>query len=284
MPTPFSPADIRHLHLALADAASGQPLQWWHLELAASLPAALPGWRARTMVWLLGFMGVNRLAPVLAALGMPGMRPYRLSGLPASRELALHAALTALVVLGVLVGLDTLNATRQLMLILLGVLGGLLVAGWRWQTASGRRQQTLLVQASITEALVSSENALGLSALMVAAGDRMDQARAQCLGMLADPDQVSEAQLARLGLQSPALIWVRLYAIEAGMVWLGGIALVAWPCWLTPAPWQMVPAALGLLLLHFVLDGESQRWWRAGMRNVLIALSCLGLSWLLHWL
>ncbi|HEY9104127.1 hypothetical protein [Chitinimonas sp.] len=281
----FPPADARHLHLHLADAASGTPCQWWHLEIAARHQAGPASAPARLLGTLLRWPGSAWMTPLLDRLGLPGLAPYRLPP-PAQRlQRAEDAALAAACLLGALAGLGSLNATREMLLVLLALLGGL-AAAWQsgWQAARQRRE-LLQQQAARAALLTPSESTLGLTGLLVAAGQDYATALARTEQLALQPSQVSRLELAQLGLTMPARGEVAWQAMQGGLSWLLGAAAVAWPCWLTASRWQFIPALLGLLLVHFVSAAERPRQaWRRPLQHLLAAMVCLAAGSLVHWL
>lgn len=281
---PLSAPAIRHLHLLLADAASGSPRQWWHLELAARSPAAPPGRRARLLGLALRWLGPDRLMPCLRLSGLDGLSPYRLAQPGASSRLARHGALLALCLLAVLHGLGSLNASRQLGLVLL-MLFGAAWRGWRaGRAAFATRRAVLAASEARMAELAPAESALGLISLLLASGRDYQTARQQAQAMRDQPDALSPALADTLALNAPTASAARQHAWRAALAHAAGVLAVAWPCWLAGQAWQLLPASLGLVLTHYVCAEQQARWWQGLARPLLLALSGLGLAVLLRWL
>lgn len=279
----FSPTDTRHLHLLLADNASGTPCQWWHLEIAARQAAGPTSVAARLLGTLLRWPGNGWIAPLLDQLGLPGLAPYRLPPPTERLQRAEDAALAAACLLGALAGLSSLNATRELLLVLLAILGGL-AAAWQsgWQAARLRRE-ILQQQLERAAMLTPSESTLGLAGLLVATGLDYTAAVRRTEQLTRQPGQIGRAELAQLGLTMPALGEVARQAVLGGLSWMLGTAAVAWPCWLTGSRWQFIPALLGLALVHFVSAAERrQKPWRRPLQHLLAAMACLAGGALIH--
>ncbi|GAB3242458.1 hypothetical protein [Chitinimonas naiadis] len=279
----FSDADTRHLHLLLADAASGTPRQWWHLEIAARRNKAAPSGKARLLGGLLRLFGPGWLAPQLDRLGLQGMVPYRLSFPAWHLKRAEDAALAAICLHGTLLGLGSLNASRELLLILLAVLGGIGAACLSGRQAWQLRQQTLDAQAQTAESLTPSESALGLTGLFTAAGYPYPAALAAAERLANQPGSIGKAELEMLGLSAPANGEVIRLAGYSLLAWLLGVTAIGWPCWLTSANWQFVPAVLGVYLVHFVSAAQSTRYhWRRPSQHALAGLACFAAGLLIH--
>ena len=279
----FSDADTRHLHLLLADAASGTPRQWWHLEIAARRSKAAPSGKARLLGGLLRLLGPGWLAPQLDRLSLPGMVPYRLSFPALHLKRAEDAALAAICLHGTLLGLGSLNASRELLLIMLAALGGVGAAWLSGRQALQLRRKALENQAQIAESLTPSESALGLAGLFTAAGYPYQAALAAAERLATQPGSVSKAELDILGLSAPASGEVATLAGYSLLAWLLGVAAIGWPCWLTTTAWQFAPALLGVYLVHFVSAAQRTRYdWRRPSQHALAGLACFGAGLLIH--
>lgn len=274
-------SDARHLHLLLADAASGTPRQWWHLEIAARLPKGACSLRGRLLGRLLRSFGPGWLLPWLT---MPGLLPYRFDATAPLAQRARFGALLALCLIAGLLGLGSLNASRQLVLILWALLGAAYFgarASWQArQVVDALRAQ----HAAKASELAPSEAALGLAGLLVAAGRDFAHAQAEAAELAAAPDSISAEQLDALGLRAPPYSQARRQGWRCAFAHLGAVAAVGWGCWAISGYGQLLPAVLGLLLVHFVLSGHQPGWWRATLRPLLQAAACLGLAWVLAWL
>ena len=268
------PQHARPLHLALADWASGTPRQWWHLEIAATLPVTTaPRW-VRLLAWLLARGQGRRLLPWLAAIGMSGLAPYRLPYQPPLAKRAEDAALLALCLLCTLWGLDSLNASRELLLIMLALLGASAFAWQSWREASRLRAAIQAQHAEVAAALTPSEATLGLAGLLIAAGQDYPAAQANCQRLVSQPDSIRDEELLQLGLASPAQGYIGRAARLTAAAWLLGVLAVAWPCWLTQASWQLAPATLGALLVHYVAGSSRPGWLRRGVHTLIAGLLC----------
>ncbi|QNM97299.1 hypothetical protein [Chitinimonas koreensis] len=283
---PLAPSHARHLHLALADAASGTPRQWWHLEIAARLPAEpRPGPLVRTLARCLRGRFGGLWLPLAAALGLAGLQPYRGQGRPAAARQAEEAAMVALCLDAVLLGLGSLNASRQLLLIVLALAGATVGGTLVWRERRRADRALAADHAAVAAQRTPSEAALGLAALLVAdegagAADYA-AARAEAERLASRPDRLTPAQAARLGLAAPAPGWALMAALRAAAGFAAGVAAVAWPCWLVASSWQLAPSLLGAGLVHYVAAGHRPRWWRRALRTVLAGLACFAAGWLL---
>ncbi|QDQ27447.1 hypothetical protein FNU76_14375 [Chitinimonas arctica] len=279
----FQPAAARHLHLALADAASGTPRQWWHLEIAARLPAGPASPPIRLFCRLLNSRLAGALIPTLSGLGLPGLSPYRLPYQAPWAQRAVLAALLTLCVVEGLLGMDSRNASRQLAVILLALFGGALSA-WQAGRAAGRERNRLRETSRQTaQNLPASEAALGLAGLLSAAGMDYPAAQSHAEQLALAPDSIAPDRQAMLGLHAPAAGHIALAAAATATAWLAGVAAVAWSCWLAaPAPWQAMPPFLGLLLVHFVAHGQRPRWWGKALLHGLAGMGCWFLPKLLE--
>jgi hypothetical protein len=276
----LSPADQRHLQLTLADLASGTPRQWWHLEIAAQLPATQPpGMASRLLVAVIHRFGLGAAWPILRSLALPGLAPYQANAKPRAGD-ALAGAQTALVCLCVLLGLGTLNATREFALLLIAGLGAMAVGWQAFQQLSVARRTLLQDQAAIADTLAPSESSLGLAGLLVSSGLPLTLAQDRAARWAATPELADTTSLAALGMLAPVgLPW---HGISHALVWWLAVATVAWPCWLSPQAWQLLPATVGLLLVHFVANGHTAHWYRAALRSVGWAAAAGALAWLWH--
>lgn len=274
----LAPQYARPLHLALADSASGTPRQWWHLEIAATLPIATPPRWVRLLAWLLARGQGRRLLPWLAAAGMSGLAPYRLPYQPPLAKRAEDAALLALCLLCTLWGLDSLNASRELLLIMLALLGASAFAWQSWRQASRQRATLQAQHAEVAAALTPSESALGLAGLLIAAGQDYPAAQANCQRLAQEPDSILAEELLQLGLASPAQGYIGRAARLTAASWLLGVSAVAWPCWLTQANWQMAPATLGALLVHYVAGSSRPGWLRRSAHTLIAGVLCAAMA------
>ncbi|WP_374348730.1 hypothetical protein [Chitinimonas sp.] len=276
-------ADLRLLHLSLADAASGTPRQWWHLELAAehksSGAASLSG---RLLALLLNRAGLDLCLPLLQMLALPGLQPYQLAQ-PASAYAApwsaIRAARLSLAGLGLLIGLGSLNASRQLLLLVIAILGAMLAGALAWRAARRDCLRVRAAQNDIALALTPAESALGLPAMLLAAGHGYAEAEAIAASWRQAPDQADRTVLAQLGLLAPA--GALRSGCWRGLCWLGATLLIAWPCWLTERPWQLLPACAGASLLHYLHARFESRWPSALLRTLSLGAAALALGFTL---
>lgn len=277
-------ANTRVLHLALADASSGTPRQWWHLELARAAGDDTPAdaW-AGALARLVRLSRPSRFVPVLHLLGLAGLRPYQVSLPPDASRRALQAAQLGLSLFAALCGMNVLNATRQFILLSTVILAASYM-GLRGFLAARRLRQTVqMAQDQLTEALTPSEQALGLTGLIVASGVDYDLARERTQAMLRQPDKIEADWLQSLGMLHPARIGDLLGGLQqAGYGALGGAAVI-WPCWATRHPGQLAAGWLGYLLCCFVLYGTSTRFRQASLRGTILAAGSLIIGVLLRY-
>lgn len=278
----FSDADAHAIYLALADRESGTPRQWLYLELAAEKTAGAVTRAARFGLALLRWGGLAWAIPYLDLGGLAGLRPYRSPLTTPYARWARYGALSASVVLAILLGLGSLNATRELAMVLLAGLGASGCVGavaWQQGRAAAAARQNSQQQA---ERLTPAESTLGLAGMLAASGEVDDIARQVAL-IRRQPDIVlTAARSEQLGLSEPLTCYVVFAASAAGLCWLLGVLAVAWSCWLTPKLWQAIPALLGIWLVGFVGQDASARWVRIAAIDSVIALGAGFATWL--WL
>ncbi|MGQ5524918.1 hypothetical protein ACUHMQ_16890 [Chitinimonas sp. PSY-7] len=276
---PLAIADTRHLHLLLADAASGTPRQLWHLEIAAQFPPGPPSTLGKVLGWLVAACGTNYSILLLHWLQLAGLAPYRQDYRSPYAHHAKQAAQLTLYLLTTLQGLNTLNASRELCLILLGLMGGVW-AVWRESSVANQHATALRNAHTATAAeLTPSESALGLAGLLVAAGRDYIDAQQEAHTLATAPNTVTSKQLAELGMQAPVTAFAHQQGLLCGLCYLAGVLAVGWSCWLTAAHWQLLVALFGMLLVHFVADGHQRHWWRATLRPIAISLACFAAGW-----
>lgn len=278
----ITPAEARHLHVILADLASGTPRQWWHLEIAARLTDGLVRWPIRWLGIVLARFNIGQLLPLLSQIGLTGLRPYRLGYRVATARWLGLSSLFAICLLGLLIGLGSLNATRQLLLILLALFGSAGTAMLVWHDAQSARQSVQQRQQQESAFALPAESVIGLVGQLCAAGLDPALAPDTAARLASHPDSLSADEAWQFGLSAPASSEVWLASVHAAGLWLAGVIAIAWPCWLTGARWQFVPALLGLWLVHFVHAAPNTAWWRRAIKPTVAGLLCLGLGLLKH--
>jgi len=219
-----------------------------------------------------------RFAPLLRLLGLPGLQPYAPVATPATSQRPTQGALLSLGLFALLVGMNALNASKQFLL-LSALIIGTSYAGLRGFLLARQMRRTILTaQLQTTEDLTPSENALGLTGLLVATGADYATARQQTESMLAAPDHVDTAQLSALGMLHPGRYGDMRAALQHATYFaLGGIAVI-WPCWVTHHPVQLLVGSLGYALTCFVLHGTSPRLKALCGRGGLIGAGSFGVG------
>lgn len=280
----YTPIALRALYMALADHESGTPRQWLYLELAAQQTAGgiVPP-PARLGVWLLQHASPALAIAYLAALRLPGLAPYGFQLDSRSPYYARNGALLAAALLAVLTGLGSQNLTRQFVLLLILLLGSMAVAlsvGIRARRAATYQK---LAAEETALSLAPAEAALGLSGMLVAAGEPLDVAAAKVAAIRTSPDRaLDRATLQQLGLGAPAGFFIHLVALRATLSFTAGLLAVSWPCWLTARPWQCLPALLGIGLTAFVFQSQQRKWPQSAARDTLLVALLGGAVWMLR--
>jgi hypothetical protein len=277
----LKPAEQRLVHLAMADSESGSPRQWWHLEIAARLPNEAPGLRVRFLRTLIEWLDAGVLANYLWALGCAGLGTYRMPEPTHPARAGVMGARWSLCVLGAAVGLGTLNATREFLLVLAMLLCAAVASLRAGIRQAAARRVLLAEQEAIALELTPSESALGFAAVLVAAGYPLNNATRATEALSTAPDSAPLELFASLGMLAPPRTVALWAACKHAAALMAGALVVAWPCWVTPASRQFYPAAIGCVLVHYVAHGRAQRWLREGGKDVAYGLACLLLGKLL---
>lgn len=274
--------NARQFHLALADKASGTPLQWWHLEIAARLPTSPTTHAMRCLLWFVAHFNIGYTVPFLWLLKLNGLNPYLLDYHPPLARRAREASLVGVCLLGGLIGLTSLNATRELLLTLIALLGGGALACLTWLDANRHRIAIHQRQAESVMSTIPPESVLGMVGYLCAVDVDPTVAPSMATRIATNPDAINIATLNELGLTSPIKASVWHAALKTALAWIGGIVSMAWPCWLTPTSWQFAPALLGLALVHFVSSEPNKPWWPLATIHGLTGIACLFAGLLIH--
>lgn len=223
---PLSAAESSALLRELSDIESGSPRQWLLLEAAAACGAAASSRRVRLLGSLARAIGIAPLLPLWRRLHLPAIELYLQPATKlgrCARQALDDASLLLVALCALLAGFDRLPASRQFVVCLLLLLGGVIKA-WRiYRQFSADGEMALL-----EETLPGAEAALGLQGLLLARGSSPAETRSLLLEWRSAPESGLSGLLAALPELAPPAPRCHEY------VWA---ALAAWTLALLPALW-----------------------------------------------